>query len=119
MKDNHIDACGGVAEAARAALDRNDRGLEVEVEVRSLEELEAVLPLGVDRILLDNMTPELLRRAVARVRALGAGRPLLEASGNVTLATVRKVAETGVDFVSAGALTHSAPSADVSMRVVA
>jgi len=119
VKDNHIDACGGVAEAARAALDRNDRGLEVEVEVRSLEELEAVLPLGVDRILLDNMTPELLRRAVARVRALGAGRPLLEASGNVTLATVRKVAETGVDFVSAGALTHSAPSADVSMRVVA
>ncbi len=118
VKDNHIDACGGVAEAAKAALDGNDRGLEIEVEVRSLEELEAVLPLGVDRILLDNMTPALLRRAVTRVHALGHGRPLLEASGNVTLDTVRAVAETGVDFVSVGAVTHSAPSADVSMRVV-
>jgi nicotinate-nucleotide pyrophosphorylase (carboxylating) len=119
VKDNHIDACGGVAEAARAALARNDRGLAVEVEVRSLDELEAVLPLGVDRILLDNMTPALLRRAVARVHAMGHDRPLLEASGNVTLDTVRAVAETGVDLVSVGALTHSAPSADVSMRVVA
>lgn len=119
VKDNHIDACGGVAEAARAALEHNDRGLEIEVEVRTLEELDAVLPLGVDRVLLDNMPPELLRRAVDRVHAHGPGRPLLEASGNVTLETVRAVAETGVDFVSAGALTHSAPAADVSLRVVA
>ena len=118
VKDNHIDACGGVVQAARAALEHNDRGLAVEVEVRTLDELEAVLLLGVDRILLDNMTPALLRRAVTRVRELGAERPLLEASGNVTLETVRSVAETGVDYVSVGALTHSAPAADVSMRVV-
>ena len=118
VKDNHIDACGGVVQAARAALEHNDRGLAVEVEVRTLDELEAVLPLGVDRILLDNMTPALLRRAVTRVRELGAERPRLEASGNVTLETVRSVAETGVDDVSVGALTHSAPAADVSMRVV-
>lgn len=118
VKDNHIDACGGVVEAARAALEKNDRELAVEVEVRDLEELEAVLPLGVDRILLDNMAPEELRRAVERVRALGEDRPELEASGNVTLETIRAVARTGVDFISVGALTHSAPAADVSLRIV-
>jgi nicotinate-nucleotide pyrophosphorylase (carboxylating) len=118
VKDNHIDASGGVVQAAQAALERNDRKLAVEVEVRSLEELEAVLPLGVDRILLDNMSPALLRRAVDRARRLGGGRPELEASGNVTLQNVRAVAETGVDFVSVGALTHSAPTADVSLRVL-
>lgn len=117
VKDNHADACGGVAEAARAAMERNDRGLAVEVEVRTLEELEAVLPLAPNRILLDNMDPETLRRAVARVRGVGPPRPETEASGNVTLATVRGVAETGVDYISVGALTHSAPCADVSLRV--
>ncbi|MDP2954790.1 MAG: carboxylating nicotinate-nucleotide diphosphorylase [Longimicrobiales bacterium] len=117
VKDNHADACGGVARAARAAMDANDRGLAVEVEVRTLEELEAVLPLSPDRILLDNMALETLRAAVARVRRLGVERPETEASGNVTLANVRAVAETGVDFISVGALTHSAPCADVSMRV--
>ncbi len=118
VKDNHIDARGGVVEATRAALEHNDRGLAVEVEVRSLDELEAVLPLGVDRVLLDNMTPDLLRRAVDRVRRLVGSRPELEASGNVTLENVREVAGTGVDFVSVGALTHSAPAADVSLRVL-
>lgn len=117
VKDNHADACGGVAEAARAALARNDRGLAVEVEVRTLDELEAVLPLGVQRILLDNMDLATLREAVARVRRLGDGRPETEASGNVTLTTVRAVAETGVDLISVGALTHSAPSVDLSLRV--
>jgi nicotinate-nucleotide pyrophosphorylase (carboxylating) len=118
VKDNHADARGGVAAAARAAMEKNTRGLAVEVEVRTLDELEEVLPLGVDRVLLDNMDPETLREAVRRAHALGDGRPELEASGNVTLATVRTVAETGVDFISVGALTHSAPSADVSLRVV-
>lgn len=118
VKDNHADACGGVAEAARAAMEQNDRGLAVEVEVRTLEELEAVLPLRPHRILLDNMTPLLLREAVDRVRAMGPGRPETEASGNVNLSTVRTVAETGVDYISVGALTHSAPCADVSLRVV-
>lgn len=119
IKDNHIDACGGAAEAVRAALARNVRGLAIEVEVRDLDEVEAVLPLGVDRILLDNMDPETLRRAVERVHRLAEPRPELEASGNVNLATIRTIAETGVDYISVGALTHSAPSADVSMRIVA
>ena len=110
VKDNHADARGGVAAAARAAMEQNTRGLAVEVEVRTLEELDDVLPLGVDRVLLDNMTPEMLREAVRRAHALGDGRPELEASGNVTLQTVRAVAETGVDFISVGALTHSAPT---------
>jgi nicotinate-nucleotide pyrophosphorylase (carboxylating) len=118
VKDNHADARGGVAAAARAAMEKNTLELAVEVEVRSLHELEEVLPLGVDRILLDNMDQETLREAVRRTHALGDGRPELEASGNVTLGSVRAVAETGVDFISVGALTHSAPSADVSLRVV-
>jgi nicotinate-nucleotide pyrophosphorylase (carboxylating) len=118
VKDNHADACGGVARAAKAAMEANDQGLAVEVEVRTVEELEEVLPLRPDRILLDNMTPETLRACVARVRRLGSQRPETEASGNVTLANVRAVAETGVDFISIGALTHSAPCADVSLRVV-
>jgi len=118
VKDNHADACGGVAKAAMAAMEANDQGLAVEVEVRTLEELEEVLPLRPDRLLLDNMAQETLRAAVARVRREGPRRPETEASGNVTLANVRAVAETGVDFISVGALTHSAPSADVSMRVV-
>jgi nicotinate-nucleotide pyrophosphorylase (carboxylating) len=80
--------------------------------------LEEVLTLGADRLLLDNMTPDTLRLAVARVRVLGDARPETEASGNVTLANVRAVADTGVDLISVGALTHSAPCADVSLRVV-
>ncbi|HSG09179.1 MAG TPA: carboxylating nicotinate-nucleotide diphosphorylase [Longimicrobiales bacterium] len=118
VKDNHADACGGVAEAVRAAVAHNDRGLAVEVEVRTLAELEEVLALAPDRLLLDNMTLDTLRRAVARVRALGDARPETEASGNVTLANVRAVADTGVDLISVGALTHSAPCADVSLRIV-
>ena len=118
VKDTHADARGGVVRAARAAIDANDGGLAVEIEVRTLDELEEVLPLEPDRILLDNMTPEALRAAVARVGELDPPRPETEASGNVTLANVRAVAETGVDFISVGALTHSAPRADVSMKIV-
>lgn len=125
VKDNHAGAAGGVGAAARAAREENGRRvrdgrppLEIEVEVRQPEELEEVLAVGVDRILLDNMDPAGLRAAVERVRQAGEPRPLLEASGNVTLETVRAVAETGVDLVSVGALTHSAPSADLSLRVV-
>ncbi len=119
IKDNHADAAGGVAAAVLEVGDWNDLGLPVEVEVRTLEELDAVLPLTVDRILLDNMDGETMREAVARTRALGDKRPLLEASGNVTLSNVRAVAETGVDLISVGALTHSAPAADVSLRIEA
>ncbi len=118
VKDNHIEAAGGVREAVRRVLERNRDGLPVEVEVASLEELEAVVDLPVDRILLDNMPPRLLREAVVRVRRREAPRPLLEASGNVTLETVRAVAETGVDLVSVGALTHSARGVDLSLRIL-
>jgi len=117
IKDNHADAAGGVAAAVAEARDWNDLGLPMEVEVRTLEELDIVLPLGVDRVLLDNMDPATLREAVERTHALGEKRPLLEASGNVTLSSVRVIAETGVDLISVGALTHSAPAADVSLLV--
>ncbi len=117
IKDNHIAAAGGIEAAVRSVQGQNQAGLPVEVEVRSLDELETILPLGVDRVLLDNMSPEDMAVAVARVRELRDHRPALEASGNVNLSTVRSVAETGVDLISVGALTHSAPTADLSMRV--
>lgn len=121
IKDNHIAAAGGIGPAIRRVREANDRRLPVEVEVTDLEELEEVLDhldAGVGRVLLDNMAPELLRRCVERVREVPAPRrPELEASGNVTLHTIREVAGTGVDLVSVGALTHSAPAADLSLRV--
>ena len=117
VKDNHIVAAGGIRRAVEGVRRANREGLPVEVEVGTLEELEETLLLGVQRILLDNMRLETMRAAVARTRAVGRSRPLLEASGNMTLGRVRAVAETGVDFISVGALTHSAPSADLSLRV--
>ena len=109
IKDNHIDFAGSLEEAvtrARAA----QCGLEVEVEARTLEHAETALKLGVERILLDNMSPEMLTEAVRMTN----GRAKLEASGNVNLKTVRQIAETGVDYISIGALTHSAKVFDVS-----
>lgn len=119
VKDNHIAAAGGIREALSGVAARNRAGLPVEVEVTSLPELEEALSFRPrpDRILLDNMSPELMRRAVERVAGEPGPRPLLEASGNVTLETIRTVASTGVDLVSVGALTHSAPSADLSLRM--
>jgi nicotinate-nucleotide pyrophosphorylase (carboxylating) len=114
IKDNHIDYAGSLAEAvarSRAARARAAHsGLEIEVEARTLEDVAAALDLRVERILLDNMTPDTMRAAVT----LTAGRAKLEASGNVTLDNVRQVAETGVDYISIGALTHSAKVLDVS-----
>ncbi len=126
VKDNHVDACGGVAAAARAALagslaraeETGELRIPVEVEVRDLAEFDEVLGLGVDRILLDNMPPPTMAEAVAKAAAFGEGRPLLEASGNVSLDTIGPIARAGVDLISVGALTHSAPSADVSLRIV-
>jgi nicotinate-nucleotide pyrophosphorylase (carboxylating) len=118
VKDNHIAAAGGIEAAIRAVRRENDLDLPVEVEVGDLDQLEAALRLGVERVLLDNMGVDLLREAVRRTHALGENRPELEASGNVTLETVRPVAETGVDLISVGALTHSAPAVDLSLRVV-
>lgn len=110
IKDNHIDFAGSLAEAVRRAQAVHS-GLEIEVEARALDDVQVALALGVRRILLDNMTPDAMRQAVA----LSAGRARLEASGNVTLANVREIAETGVDYISIGALTHSAKALDVSL----
>lgn len=119
IKDNHIAAAGGITAAVEAVRARNDRGLRVEVETTSLEEVREALRVGVDRIMFDNMGPGLMREAVEIVRAHGEGRPETEASGGITLETIRAAAETGVDFVSVGALTHSAPALDLSLRLEA
>ncbi len=111
IKDNHIDFAGSIA-AAVARVSAAGTGLEIEVEARTLEHVKEALDLGVERILLDNMTPEVVREAVA----LNGGRAKLEASGNVTLENVRQIAETGVDFISVGSLTHSARVFDVSLK---
>lgn len=116
IKENHIAAAGSLAKAVLAARNTHP-DLSVEVEVRDLEEVAYVLGTGADRLLLDNMDPETLREAV-RLRdenAAQPGVPSLEASGGVDLQTVRAVAESGVDFVSVGALTHSAPALDFSL----
>jgi nicotinate-nucleotide pyrophosphorylase (carboxylating) len=112
VKENHALLAGGVREAARLAVANSAGAGFVEVEVESLEELDEVLAAGVDRVLLDNMDVAEMREAVERARATGAS---LEASGGISLDTVRAVAETGVDFISVGALTHSAPALDVSL----
>ena len=109
VKENHLRIAGGIAPAV-AAL-RNGRPIEVEAE--TLDDVAEALEAGVERILLDNMTPEQVRNAVELVK----GRTQLEASGGISLATVRAYAEAGVDFISVGALTHSARSLDVSLEV--
>lgn len=115
IKDNHLAAIGGpdpIAKAVSLARDRAPHSLRVEVEVTTLEELRRAVDAGAEVVLLDNMDIPTLRRAVELV----AGRVLLEASGGVTLASVRAVAKTGVDLVSVGALTHSAPALDLSLE---
>ncbi|MBA3302125.1 MAG: carboxylating nicotinate-nucleotide diphosphorylase [Thermoleophilaceae bacterium] len=111
VKENHAAIAGGVLHAAELALANAPAGVLVEVEVASIEELELALAAGVPRILLDNMAPATLREAVE----MNAGRAKLEASGGITLANVRAVAETGVGLISIGALTHSAPALDLSL----
>jgi len=117
VKENHITAAGGIEAALERVRAGNREALPVEVEVTTLEELERVLPFGVDRVLLDNMALPQLAAAVERVRRMPPPRPLLEASGTVSLSTVAAVARTGVDLISVGALTHSAPVADLSLLV--
>jgi len=111
IKNNHIDYSGSLTEAVRRAR-AGANNLEIEIEARTAEEMDEALTLGVERILLDNMSLDELRRAVD----LCAGRAELEASGNVSLDNVRAIADTGVDFISVGALTHSAKAFDVSLR---
>jgi nicotinate-nucleotide pyrophosphorylase (carboxylating) len=116
IKNNHIALAGGVVPALERAL-RNRRGSEtVEIEVRSLEELDQVLQHGAEAVLLDNMTSDQIRQAVELVKK--SGRPVpLEASGGITLENIRAYAESGVDFISVGALTHSVQAVDLSMRI--
>jgi len=115
IKENHIALAGGVAKAVYAAR-RAQPELPIEIECGDLEEVAYALGVGAERLLLDNMDAETLRRAVRlRDEQAGAGGPTLEASGGVELETVRAIAETGVDFVSVGALTHSAPTLDFSL----
>jgi len=113
IKDNHIDLCGSIAEAVRRARRLAHHLLKVEVEVRNLAELDEALAAGADVVLLDNMDDATLAAGVARAK----GRAQTEASGNMTLDRVGAVARLGVDFISVGALTHSAPAADISARV--
>jgi nicotinate-nucleotide pyrophosphorylase (carboxylating) len=110
IKDNHVAACGGVAEAVRRARAANT-GLQVQVEVDRIDQIESALAAGADRLLLDNMPPPMLREAVALV----GGRVPLEASGGVNLDTIRAIAETGVDYVSVGRITQSAPAVDIGL----
>ena len=111
VKENHAALAGGVGEASRRALAAAPPGVAVEVECATLLEVEEALAAGVARLLLDNMAPGELLRAVQ----LAGGRAELEASGGITLENVRAVAETGVNYISVGALTHSAPALDFSL----
>jgi nicotinate-nucleotide pyrophosphorylase (carboxylating) len=111
IKDNHIEAVGSAAEAVRRARAHVGPDMKVEVEIDVLDDLEPVIEAGADIVLLDNMDLATMRDAVQRAD----GRVLLEASGGITLDTVRAVAESGVDFISVGGLTHSSPSLDVAL----
>ena len=116
LKDNHIDFAGGIRpaiEGAKTYLKAKGKNIPIECEVRSLEDIDEVFAAGgVDRIMFDNFTPELTRQAVAKV----AGRCETESSGGITLDTLREYAETGVDFISVGALTHQIKSLDMSLK---
>lgn len=110
IKNNHIAAAGGIAPALAAAL---QKGVPVEIEVRSIAEIDEALAAGATRLLLDNFTPETAAEAVRHI----AGRATVELSGGITLATVRAFAEAGADFISVGAITHSARAMDLNFRL--
>ena len=116
IKDNHVALAGGVTEAVRRARGGAPHLLKVEVEVENVEELEEALRAGADVVLLDNMTPDEVRSSIETVRRESPGT-VVEVSGGVNLSTVRALAEAGPDLISVGALTHSAPAADVSLEV--
>jgi nicotinate-nucleotide pyrophosphorylase (carboxylating) len=116
IKENHIKAAGGIAEAVRKAKSKRRRE-KIEVEVRNLRELEDAIKAKPDWIMLDNMNIEQMKKAVKTIRSRSP-RIKIEASGNVNLNNVRKIALTGVDFISVGALTHSAPAVDLSLILI-
>ena len=133
IKNNHIALGGGLAPVLTRALERRRMGQRVQVEVRSAQELEEALKFGAEAILLDNMTPREVRLAVERIKKETAGQEMdgqatagkagrwipTEASGGIVLENIRAYAETGVDFISVGALTHSAKAVDIAMRIAA
>jgi len=111
IKDNHISAAGGISNAVRKVIGNIPPTVKIEVEVKNLKEVEEALASRVDIIMLDNMGAGEMNKAVSLIN----GKALVEASGNVTLSNVKEIAGTGVDFISVGALTHSAPAADISL----
>ena len=113
IKDNHIEAAGGIAAAVAARKKHWKRSFKIEVETKNLREVKEALVCGADIIMLDNMTIHAMKKAVDWV----AGRAFIEASGNVTLKRVREIASTGVDMISVGALTHSVRAADISLKI--
>lgn len=113
LKDNHIDAYGSLTNAVKALREKAGHMVKIEVETRTLEELDEALAAGVDVIMLDNMDYDTMKEAVRRTN----GRAVLEASGNITQENIRQVAECGVDIISLGALTHSVKCFDISMRI--
>ena len=120
IKNNHISLGGGLPAVLTQALEKRKKGQRVQVEVRSAKELEEALKHGAEAILLDNMTPAEVKKSVDRIRkAGGPDRIPIEASGGMVLENIRAFSETGVDFISVGALTHSAKAADISMRIEA
>ena len=114
LKDNHIDACGSITAAVSALRKKIGHTVKIEVETRNLDEVKEALATGCELIMLDNMDCETMKKAVA----MTAGTALLEASGNITEETIRAVAETGVDIISIGALTHSVKAFDISLKIV-
>jgi nicotinate-nucleotide pyrophosphorylase (carboxylating) len=118
IKNNHISLGGGLPAVLTQALEQRKKGQRVQVEVRSVQELEEALEYGAEAILLDNMTPKEVKRSVERIKQIERWIPT-EASGGIVLENIRAYAETGVDFISVGALTHSAKAADISMRISA
>ena len=112
LKDNHINAAGGVSEAIKMAKEYTSFVRKIEVEVENLEMMKEALDAGADIIMLDNMTPEMMKKAVA----MAAGKAETECSGNITKENIKTVIETGVDYISSGALTHSAAILDVSLK---
>lgn len=113
LKDNHIDAYGGITQAVTALRKKIGHMVKIEVEVRNLDELREALAVGCEVIMLDNMNCDEMKKAVE----INNGKALLEASGNVTSENIRNIAETGVDIISLGALTHSVKCFDISMRI--
>ncbi len=113
IKENHIRACGGIGEAIRRVREKGPFGMKIEVEVESLEEVREAIKYGPDIILLDNMDVDEIKEAVG----IAKGKAILEVSGGVTLERVREIAETGVDLISIGSITHSARAVDISMEI--